>query len=444
MVMGRDGTRTRGRRIAPASASALLTIGLLPAVASAEEFSVELVDELVPGRPGETVGAFRGSGCPHGADVDDGSIVAAGIPFAPPFGLVLAVVEPDVEGTFGPTDLVVPADATPGVYDVEVGCRQSDTGGGGTLGPVEVLPPMEAPARGDVTGTLTPDEVVVEPEQTLTFTAPVESTMEGLHEHAFVEGQEITLVLYPGADVLGTTTAPPPGTVDLQIEAPATAGDYQLVAFGRVELTPGMIHAPSFIADITVRPEGIPPEDPEEDDEVTDPFSDVAAGDVHAPAILRLADLGILLGYPDGTFRPTANLERGQMASVLTRALGLDPVAEGPFPDVDPTGTHAGAINALAAAGLVEGRPDGTFDVHGTTTRGQLSSVLAKAADLPDGDPGVFSDIAGSVHAGAIAALADAGVIEGYPDGTFRPSVAVTRAQAATFVAGLLDLLADV
>jgi hypothetical protein len=447
MVMGRKRTDNGTGRIRTVAVATLLLLGLIPATATAEGFTVELADALVPGRPGETVGTMTGSGCLPSEVIEGPSRVVASIPEVAPFGLPLAAVDAEADGSFGPTDLVVPDGATPGVYDdLHVSCRLSDTGGDLSLGPVEILPPNQAPAS--PTGTLTPDAVVVQPGQPVTFTGPVEGTMEGLHEHAFVVGQEITLVLYPGANVVGTVTAPTsPGTVDLQIDAPAAVGSYVLAAFGKLEFTPGLIHGPSFVADVTVSVDTEPetPDDPEEPTGPVTPadpgFSDVQPGDVHADAILRLADLGILLGYPDATFRPSEELTRGQMASVLARALGLAPVSEGPFPDVDPTGVHAGAINALAAAGLVEGRPDGTFDLHGSTTRGQLSSILAAAAGLPDGDEDDFSDIAGSVHAGAIAALAEAGIIEGYPDGTFRPGEMVTRAQAATFVAGLLDLL---
>lgn len=447
--MGPHGLRERRGRIPTALLGAALLIGALPGTATAEGFAVELVDDLVPGRPGQTIGVFTGSGCPHSDSVDGPSIVVATIPEIAPFGLPLAAVEPQPDGTFGPTDLVVHEDATPGVYELHVACRFSDTSpDDASLGPVEILPPEEVPEN--PTGTLTPEAVVAQPGQALIFTAPVESTTEGRHEHAFIFGQEITLVRYPGAEVVGTAIAPStPGTVELQIDAPAAIGDHVLVAFGALEVPPGMIHGPSFVADITVSEDSEPeePADPGDPDVPGDPevpeFRDVAAGEVHADAILRLAELGILLGYPDGTFRPSEDLERGQMASVVARALGLAPVAEGPFPDVDPTGVHAGAINALAAAGIVEGRPDGTFDLHAGTTRGQLSSVLAAAAGLPDGDEDAFSDIAGSVHAGAIATLTEVGIAEGYPDGTFRPNEVVTRAQAATFVIGLIDFLAE-
>ena len=224
-----------------------------------------------------------------------------------------------------------------------------------------------------------------------------------------------------GGEVVEVLTADGTGAATVDVDE----GTY--VVAQRVEGTRGQLSAP-----VTVTAPA---------DEF--PFSDVDPDDVHAPAILRLYELGILFGRPDGTFRPTEDLTRGQMASIVARAFDLAPVDDGPFPDVDPDGVHAGAINALAAEGIVEGRPDGNFHLHDGVTRGQLSSMLARAGDLPDGDPDAFDDIAGSVHAGAIGALAEADVVRGYPDGSFRPGVVVTRAQAATFVHGFLLALEE-
>jgi hypothetical protein len=249
----------------------------------------------------------------------------------------------------------------------------------------------------------------------------------GVHEVQVSDAEPGAEVqLRRGGKVVDTATADTAGTVTITAEA----GTYVLAQ--RVGADRGELSAPVTVT----APEPDPPAPGW-------PFSDVDPDDVHAPAILRLYELGILLGYPDGTYRPVEELTRGQMASVVARAFELAPVADGPFPDVDPDGVHAGAINALAAAGIVEGRPDGNFHLHDSVTRGQLSSMLARAGELPDGDPEAFEDIIGSVHAPAIGALADAGVVRGFADGTFRPGAAVTRAQAATMVAGFLDHLAE-
>jgi hypothetical protein len=232
--------------------------------------------------------------------------------------------------------------------------------------------------------------------------------------------------LRQGGEVVATGTASQAGAVDVA----APLGTY--VVAQRADGRRGVLSAP-----VTVTEEA-PPKPPTPPRGL--PFSDIDNTFVHTPAIVRLADRGILLGYPDGTFRPFDDLTRGQMASIVARALGLAPVATGPFPDVD--GVHAGAINALAAAEIVRGRPDGTFDLHAGVTRAQLSTMLSLAAGLDlIASPSPFPDTAGSVHEPAINALADAGVIRGFEDGTFRPNLVVNRAQAATFVSGTLDVI---
>lgn len=226
-----------------------------------------------------------------------------------------------------------------------------------------------------------------------------------------------------GGEVVATGTASDAGIGEVAVPA---AGNYVVAQV--VDGQRGLLSDPLAVA---TAPPG---------DDL--PFSDIDRSFVHTPAIVHLAERGILLGRPDGTFRPFEDLTRGQMASIVARALELEPLATGPFPDVDPEGVHAGAINALAAAEIVQGRPDGTFDLDAGVTRAQLSSMLSLAAGLElIVSPGPFPDTAGSVHEPAINALAAAGVIQGFGDGTFRPNVVVNRAQAATFVAGTLEVI---
>jgi 2',3'-cyclic-nucleotide 2'-phosphodiesterase (5'-nucleotidase family) len=106
----------------------------------------------------------------------------------------------------------------------------------------------------------------------------------------------------------------------------------------------------------------------------------------------------------------------------------------GGFPDVRPTNVHAEAIAELAAAGILLGYPDGTFRPAAEITRGQLAAVIARAAELPPIRPAGFTDTAGNPHEGAIGALADAGIIFGYEDGSFRPYQPITREHVAVVI----------
>jgi hypothetical protein len=117
-----------------------------------------------------------------------------------------------------------------------------------------------------------------------------------------------------------------------------------------------------------------------------------------------------------------------------------DPGPSDPDPSPGSGDAHAAAIEAVLAAGIAEGYPDGTFRPARAVTRGQMASFLARAVGLEEGAGRSFSDAHRGVHAGAIEAVAAAGIAEGYPDGTFRPARAVTRGQMASFLVRSFDL----
>lgn len=169
------------------------------------------------------------------------------------------------------------------------------------------------------------------------------------------------------------------------------------------------------------------------------PFPDVTPGSAHAGAVCRLAATGVISGRADGSFGGRDHVTRGQAASMLAAALGLEQIDDGRFADAPPGATHAGAIGALAEAGILRGLGDGTVGRAAPLRRDQAASLLAAAFELDlAGDAPGFDDVtAGNVHAPAISALAAAGVVSGFADGTFGPERTVTRDQLASLLDGL-------
>ncbi len=165
-------------------------------------------------------------------------------------------------------------------------------------------------------------------------------------------------------------------------------------------------------------------------------FSDIA-GSTHAGSILAVADEGITTGYSDGTFRPRLAVTRGQMATFLARALDLPPATSAGFSDTAGD-VHESAIDAVAAAGITSGHGDGRYRPGDPVTRGQVASLLFRALDLPTAESAGFPDTAGTTHELAIDAIAAAGIARGSAGGDFRPQQAVTRDQMATFLARAL------
>lgn len=176
-------------------------------------------------------------------------------------------------------------------------------------------------------------------------------------------------------------------------------------------------------------------------------FIDVA-GNVHAPAINRVAEEGITDGCntQGPRYCPKAPVQRGQMATFLLRTMriaGIEPAAGAPdaFSD-DGTSLHQDAINILAGAGVVLGGADGLYRPTSAVTRGQMAQFLQRAFDLPAGSASGFTDVSAGQDA-AVAAVASAGITRGCSTTTFCPGLPVTRDQMASFLVRTLDFSTD-
>lgn len=144
---------------------------------------------------------------------------------------------------------------------------------------------------------------------------------------------------------------------------------------------------------------------------------------------------GIISGYPDGTFRPNAPMQRKHVASILVKVYELEPkLASVEFKDVTLNHPNYNAISKLQQAGVIHGS-DGLFRPNETLTRGQMAKILVLASNFTPGGQKTFPDVPSTYWAhDYIAALADLNIVGG-SNGLFNPNGAVTRGQ---FV-GMLD-----
>jgi hypothetical protein len=163
-------------------------------------------------------------------------------------------------------------------------------------------------------------------------------------------------------------------------------------------------------------------------------FSDTA-GSVHEANIEKVAAAGIALGN-DGRFRPNAPVTRGQMATFLQRAYRL-PVTGSGFCDTRGH-VHEPGIRAVASAGIAVGS-GGCYRPQDAVTRAQAATFVARAEELPAAPSRGFCDTRGSTHERNIDAAAAAGIVEG-SGGCFRPNAAMTRGQMASVLARALGL----
>ncbi|MGB8957118.1 MAG: Ig-like domain-containing protein, partial [Tumebacillaceae bacterium] len=138
-------------------------------------------------------------------------------------------------------------------------------------------------------------------------------------------------------------------------------------------------------------------------------------------------------GYPDGTFHPSDNITRAEMASMIARQMELQHPegANDRYSDVSSSHWASQAVLQLSAAGILAGDVNGTFRPEQPLTRAEMAVIAAKLKKLDlTGAPSTFSDTQGHWAAAMIAAVQKAGLMAGFEDGTFRPEQTLTRAEA--------------
>ena len=177
-------------------------------------------------------------------------------------------------------------------------------------------------------------------------------------------------------------------------------------------------------------------------------FSDVAEDAWYAPHVAHLAGLGVVTGYPDGTFRPGQPVSRAQMAVFIVRALDLEPVENpsGRFSDVPPNAWYAPHVERIAELGITIGcNPSGTdYCPRNPVPRSRMALYLAQAFQLPPAEveEPTFEDVDTDHYAyRAVEALRAAGITLGCrsdPPRYCGPRP-VTRAHMAVFLSRALQ-----
>jgi len=112
----------------------------------------------------------------------------------------------------------------------------------------------------------------------------------------------------------------------------------------------------------------------------------------------------------------------------------------GHFSDVQSASWYFQAISYLASIGVLSGYPDGTFHPNNEMTRAELTTLLSLFFDLTYGDH-PFPDIHGHWAYRHIASAFNKDWISGYPDETFRPDNPITRAETVTIINRVINRL---
>ncbi len=176
-------------------------------------------------------------------------------------------------------------------------------------------------------------------------------------------------------------------------------------------------------------------------------FSDVTTGHGFATQIDWLASHGIVKGFADGTFRPQSPVARQAFASFLYKAAGSPAFtlpATASFTDVPTTHAFFKEIEWAKAEGIVDGFGDGSFKPTTTVTRQGAAAFVYRFAGEPtftDPTTTAFTDVPTTHNFFTEIEWAKAnGIVNGYSNGTFGPSAAVVRQAAAAFIYTYLQL----
>ncbi|MCM3038592.1 S-layer homology domain-containing protein [Paenibacillus motobuensis] len=156
--------------------------------------------------------------------------------------------------------------------------------------------------------------------------------------------------------------------------------------------------------------------------------------------IKRAAANGIISGYPDGTFQPNLAVTRAEFTVMLAGALKLEGGSSSlPFVDHDQIGEWATrAVMQVVQEGIVNGYEDGSFRPNAYITRSEMAVMIARALKLQSNvqaSTGFADDEAIQQWAkGAIEAIHALGIVDGRGQNRFEPNEKATRVEATVML----------
>ncbi len=160
--------------------------------------------------------------------------------------------------------------------------------------------------------------------------------------------------------------------------------------------------------------------------------------------------ISYIIGYEDGTVRPNSEISRGEVATVFYRLLRDEMrktnwSQDNSYTDMTSNIWSNSAVSTLSKMGIISGYPDGTFRPDESITRAEFAKVAVNFFEYKvNGYKGVFPDVPEDEwYSGYVEKASDLRLIQGYKDGTFHPDTAITRAEACALVNRMLSRYPD-
>ena len=142
---------------------------------------------------------------------------------------------------------------------------------------------------------------------------------------------------------------------------------------------------------------------------------------------------GDVNGYPNLTFKPDQSISRAEFFAMINNTFNYETVSDATYSDVDANAWYANDVAIATHENYVNGYTNGTMKPELSISRQEVAMILNNLLSLsPVASTSIFTDAA-QIPAwsnDSIIAIEEAGIINGYPDGSFRPTASITRAEA--------------
>ena len=151
-----------------------------------------------------------------------------------------------------------------------------------------------------------------------------------------------------------------------------------------------------------------------------------------------------VIGYPDGSVHPNGEITRAEVAAIFFRLLRDDVrsanfTTSNAYTDVSADKWYNNPISTMSRLGIIKGYPDGTFRPNDPITRAEFAAIAARFDEHKAAKLASFTDIYGHWAVSEISLAYENGWIKGYNDGTFRPNRNITRAEAMALINRVLN-----
>lgn len=163
-------------------------------------------------------------------------------------------------------------------------------------------------------------------------------------------------------------------------------------------------------------------------------FADVNYSDWHVGYVLTLAEMDLVRGYEDSTFRPNDTISQAEFIVLAMKARHYEYEAA--------TGEHwaMNYIRGAEAMGAVESGMENREVLNSSINRGSAARILVRTNDIKPGFvedaeiPFTDFDLIPDIYQPYVLTAYEEGWLSGYPDGTFRADHSITRAEASVIL----------